>query len=672
MTRRAVFFGLLGAVFIAVAGYMNDSYIRVALAIGNHFPPIVFGLLILLALGINPILYRIRPQWRFRTSELAVIIALTLAACSIPSAGLMRGFVDAISMPIQYNRTEPGWQKAEILDYAPPQMLVAGGEYRPEVIEGLVSGMGSQGEPIGLTDVPWRHWQAPLLTWVPLILLLHLGLICLGLIVHRQWSSRERLRYPVANFAIMLMQTEPGRAFGKIFSNKLFWVGFGIVLFIRVVNGAHVWFPALPEIPLKFDFGVIHDKYEFLRGRWLRPALYPAVIAFAFFLASDVGFTLGVSDFLYGLVVSAMLAAGVDTSGNYMTGSVKGWHVFGSYVGFTLMLIYTGRHYYWHVLRGAVTFRLQEDVEPSSAWACRIFLMSMLATIALFTVHGLEWPLATALVALMVMMFLVISRVNVECGLFFYKPTWQPPGVLIGLFGLSVLGPKAIIVIGLLTMVLSIDPKECFMPFLMNGLKMTDDTGTRPSRTGWAVAAAFALGLAVVMPVALWASYNNGLQFEDGFSNRWIPSAPFKVGLQSVTQLSLAGELETVEQYSPWERIMRMDPEQRFLWAAGIGFVLILLCSICRLRFSWWPLHPVLFLVVGMWAVAILSVSFFLGWLIKVMVVRFGGGSVYKKVIPLMVGVIAADVTAAVVFTIIGTAYFGVTGLKPPQYFIFQ
>ena len=56
MTRRAVFFGLLGAVFIAVAGYMNDSYIRVALAIGNHFPPIVFGLLILLALGINPIL----------------------------------------------------------------------------------------------------------------------------------------------------------------------------------------------------------------------------------------------------------------------------------------------------------------------------------------------------------------------------------------------------------------------------------------------------------------------------------------------------------------------------------------------------------------------------------------------------------------------------------------
>ena len=53
-----------------------------------------------------------------------------------------------------------------------------------------------------------------------------------------------------------------------------------------------------------------------------------------------------------------MLAAGVDTSGNYMSGSVKGWHVFGSYVGFTLMLVYTGRHYYWHVLRGAVGRRI--------------------------------------------------------------------------------------------------------------------------------------------------------------------------------------------------------------------------------------------------------------------------------------------------------------------------
>ena len=58
------------------------------------------------------------------------------------------------------------------------------------------------------------------------------------------------------------------------------------------------------------------------------------------------------------------------------------------------------------------------------------------------------------------------ARQNAECGTFFYKPTWMMPGVLVGLFGLTTLGPTMIIILGMVMYVLMGDPfeatrKEC-------------------------------------------------------------------------------------------------------------------------------------------------------------------------------------------------------------------
>ena len=88
----------------------------------------------------------------------------------------------------------------------------------------------------------------------------------------------------------------------------------------------------------------------------------------------------------------------------------------------------------------------------------------------------------------------------------------------------------------------------------------------------------------------------------------------------------------------------------------------------CRLRFTWWPLHPVLFLVWQNYPGGVMAPSFLIGWFIKVMVTRYGGAGGYQSLKPLMIGLIAGDVLGAVMPLIIGGIKFMITGEPPMKY----
>jgi hypothetical protein len=299
MTFRAVILGFLGALLIAGFGYINDRLLRLNYVVNNHFPITVFGLLALVAMLVNPVLYKLRRNWRLRASELAMIVALMLVTCSIPGSGLLRTFTQLLVMPIQYNETFPGWKKWGALDYVPPAMMPAGAKYDERIVGNFQSGMG-HAENIALSDVPWDGWREPLLTWMPIILLMSAGMVCLSLIIHRQWALRERLRYPIADFAASVMDQDPNRVTAPLFRNRLFWAGLILVLVIRMVNGIALWYPQFLEIPLKFNFAQIEQKYEILgkiprADHLTEPEIFPTVLAFCFFLPTDVGLGLASS-----------------------------------------------------------------------------------------------------------------------------------------------------------------------------------------------------------------------------------------------------------------------------------------------------------------------------------------------------------------------------------------
>jgi len=291
LTIRSVILGLLGALFIVVAGHWNDVYVRVIFLIGHHMPMSVFGSLILAAVAVNPLLWRLRPSWRLKPAELAVILAMTLTACSLPFSGLMRTFTPTLVMPIHYNRTSPGWRKADVLSYVPDGMLAGQGEYSGELIDGYLSGMGEPGKWIGLGRVPRHLWRQTISGWIPLVVLGFVAVIAMSLILHRQWSRRERLRYPIAELAALIIDQDAGHGFGPLFRSRLFWIGLVAVFLIRLSNGLYVWFPdKLVQIPLWFDFSALARRFPSLAAaehapHLIRPTIYPAALGFTFFVA---------------------------------------------------------------------------------------------------------------------------------------------------------------------------------------------------------------------------------------------------------------------------------------------------------------------------------------------------------------------------------------------------
>ena len=281
---------------------------------------------------------------------------------------------------------------------------------------------------------------------------------------------------------------------------------------------------------------------------------------------------------------------------------------------------------------------------------------------------GLELPFSVGTILLMLMSFLIVSRISAETGLFWIHPRWQPYGALLGLFGCCAMKPEAIVISALVCMVLCINQGEALMPYLCNGLKLCEKAElSLPKVTGISLGMYIA-GVLLAVVVVLGASYDVGTPIGYTWSYKRIPTMPFRNVEPEVMQLKATGLFENAEELPWYKRLSYTQPKKNFLWAAGFGFVAVIVFSILRLRLPWWPLHPMLFLLWATWPMVVISHSFLLGWAIKKTVVRFGGSSLVRKLKPLMVGIIAGEVAGAFFCMLAGIIYYICTGEKQLSY----
>jgi hypothetical protein len=72
-----------------------------------------------------------------------------------------------------------------------------------------------------------------------------------------------------------------------------------------------------------------------------------------------------------------------------------------------------------------------------------------------------------------------------------------------------------------------------------------------------------------------------------------------------------------------------------------------------RLRFWWWPFHPIGYLASNTWGMKWNWMPFLVGWLAKTLTIRYGGLRFYRRMIPVAVGLIGGDLLGQVVWAII-------------------
>jgi hypothetical protein len=101
--------------------------------------------------------------------------------------------------------------------------------------------------------------------------------------------------------------------------------------------------------------------------------------------------------------------------------------------------------------------------------------------------------------------------------------------------------------------------------------------------------------------------------------------------------------VDSTVQYSKGNYHPAQSPAGNF----AFGFVLVSVLAAMRLRFAWWPLHPIGYLMLYTYPGTHLWLSIFIGWLAKNLILRFGGTKMYTAAKPFFLGLIVGESAAA-------------------------
>jgi hypothetical protein len=80
------------------------------------------------------------------------------------------------------------------------------------------------------------------------------------------------------------------------------------------------------------------------------------------------------------------------------------------------------------------------------------------------------------------------------------------------------------------------------------------------------------------------------------------------------------------------------------------GAIVVLLLSLAHTRLIWWPFHPVGYALSCTFTLEWLWCPLFVVWLVKLLILRYGGIRLYRRGIPFAVGLILGDYAVALVW----------------------
>ncbi|MCS7225348.1 MAG: hypothetical protein NZ959_12475 [Armatimonadetes bacterium] len=75
----------------------------------------------------------------------------------------------------------------------------------------------------------------------------------------------------------------------------------------------------------------------------------------------------------------------------------------------------------------------------------------------------------------------------------------------------------------------------------------------------------------------------------------------------------------------------------------GFGLGLSSTLFLLRLWLLWFPFHPVGYALAGSWTMSWLWASVFVGWATKVILLRYGGPTAYRKAKPFFLGLVLGE-----------------------------
>ncbi|MGI6749734.1 MAG: DUF6785 family protein, partial [Atribacter sp.] len=534
-----------------LSGY-HDNVLGGTFMIGNHMPGGAFTYFMFLGLGWNGLWVlldrlfasngRLRNAMALSMPEMLVVMAVTLVACYPPTSGLGRYFHRQIMLPWYYLVDKPDWAANGILtEYMRRELfpdpwpgLGTTSKAYEAVYASFFTGVAKGTEAVALGDLPLGAWIKPMSIWAPAIFLFSLSIVALQFLVQRQWSKYEQLSYPVAQVAGSFCTISGGRrGVPDVFRNPLFWWGFVPVVSLLAIHYLAMWFPQnvptlvamMPDfkswsLPVTTKIPILRKVPDIwsINGQ----TLYFTILALAYFVSSEVSLTMGVSVISLGILGSLYyLATGTPLESTWLqTGRA------GAYVGYTLILIYTGRTYFKAVFARALRLRRSTHEERAdddarvSVLAARVLILALTGFVVILSWILQSWVVAIFYSLLLMILFLVISRIVCETGVPFIQCNWVPGEILARLLGPAAIGPHALPGMLWIAGIFAQDPREALMPYVATGVKAAEDGGLKLRKFFWIIVGAVAIALVIAWFSSTFFLYNFN-PMSDGWAARW-------------------------------------------------------------------------------------------------------------------------------------------------------
>jgi hypothetical protein len=616
-------------------------------------PPGALAVLLLLMLVVNPLLGLLSRRLHFSRNEILTIYITCLFSCLVPGIGGNNYFV-SYSIGIFYFATrENGW--FDFLKGLPPwstPALNADGTYNRYVVEAWYTGLRPN------EVIPWGAWIVPLLAWSALFLAIFGMQSCLAVMLRAQWGGREALAFPLLRLPLELTEDVDRQdkygLLGRFFRNPMMWAGFGIAVFIQGINGLHVYYPDWPVISTNIDTSQLFTETPWNQMGTTPIRIWPIAIGIAFLLSTEVSFSLWFFYWFMKLQFIVAYYAGFPsgTLPNAIGFNQKAFisfQSFGAYLVFVTLIMWTGREHFGHVFRRAIGRDRARDDEKNEALPYPIafwgFLLCFCCLVTWAIAAGIHPLLALALWASYLITLIVMSRVIAEGGLMFVAQVWQPLGVLIHLAGSTAsswISPAGGIAQATLLETACIrDFRGSLMPSFVQGFKLAHDRKINSRHLYLLVFAVILIGMAVSIQMNVRLGYDHGGLSLQGWFNKTGPQ---------MTGNSIR-ELGSGPRDVGWIN---------WFWTAIGGFFTYLI-MLARSRFVGFPLHPIGYMVAVTYPMNMLWFSIFVGWMSKVLIMRFGGIDTYRKTTFTFLGLAFGDV-AMMLFWIIIDGWQGRTG----------
>ena len=630
-TARALIIGLGGALCISLGSTYNDMIIKgPPLARWSVTPAAIFLFFILVAV-VNTFLGLIHRPLALQRGELAVAYVLMVLGNTL-SGGLSGYVLPVISGPYYYATPANNWRE-DVLPFLPDWI----GPRDADVIRDFY-----EGNPTG--GIPWEVWSLPLLLWLLFALALFLVMVCMMVILRRQWVDHEKLAYPMAQLPLAMIADDKWERLVKpLFRNPVMWLGFACPFVLASLDALHSYSPTFPRIVLS-----VGSFQLFFERAGIGMHFYPSITGFSYLIHQNVAAGLW---FFY--LISQLERGVFDAVGWYTPESSVGnfsqyldpiilHQCMGAMVALVLGFLWIGRDHLKAVARKA--FLGDPEVDDSDEIVSyRVAvggLLTGLAGMAFWLWQtGVPAPYVPLLLFGAFVVFLTATREAAQGGVAaMYAPT-VAPDIAVSAVGGSILGPH-----GLAGLALTYpwSTGRATMMIMMvacaNGLKVISEVDLPHRRRLFGgIVAVIVLSLTATVSLIFYLSYQHGA-------------------------VNLNWYFEVFAKY-PYEFMAKnvgnpTGPNLNGWMHKGLGAGLMAGLLVLQHRCPWWPFHPLGFPIGAVFGRMWFSV--FIAWLVKVLILKYGGSRLYSRMRPLFLGLILGELVVGGFWVVIDS----ITGMQ--------